>query len=467
VIQEYLVKQFGIVSTDNDYRKVIAIIIALVTAIIIFSLSTVVNFFGNRLDLALLDGTIVILTLGVLYNFYRFKNIRLNAIIISAMVFASVVGSIILTKGDEYVLFYAFLYPISSMLLLGHKWALRSTLTLFVVLFVIANDYIGDTITLIEYLRFVTMSIVITWLLYFYERSTMSTLTLIQNNIDLNSELIISSQTDLVGRITQASDAFCAISGYSKEELIGQLHNIVRHPDMPHELFKQMWDDLSEQKSWRGEIKNRKKDGSAYWVKASIQPLYNQQGEHTGYTAIRQDITDKKLVEEISVTDSLTAVYNRRHFTEILPKIINSAKRRNELVSFLMVDIDYFKQYNDRYGHQMGDDALKRVAGALKGSLHRADDYCFRIGGEEFCVVFKVDRCEQAWVFSHTLKESVESLNIEHLGNEREKRVTISGGLVCRVATEIESLDRLYEEADKLLYQAKKEGRNQIASHIR
>jgi len=113
---------------------------------------------------------------------------------------------------------------------------------------------------------------------------------------------VISSTTDLKGNITDVSEAFCKISGYSKEELIGKPHNIIRHPDMPKEVFKQMWKTISKGKVWEGEVKNRKKNGGSYWVRAVISPLYDERGKRIGYTAVRQDITDKKKIEELNKT---------------------------------------------------------------------------------------------------------------------------------------------------------------------
>ena len=111
---------------------------------------------------------------------------------------------------------------------------------------------------------------------------------------------VIASKTDLNGRIIYASERFCKISGYKPEELIGKTHNIVRHPDTPKELYKKMWERISNDKTWAGELKNRKKNGGYYWVKAVVMPLYNHQGEKVGYTSIRQDITDKKKIEELN-----------------------------------------------------------------------------------------------------------------------------------------------------------------------
>jgi PAS domain S-box-containing protein len=110
---------------------------------------------------------------------------------------------------------------------------------------------------------------------------------------------VIFSKTDTKGVITHASDAFCQISGYSKKELIGKPHNVLRHPDMPKETFSKLWETIQAGKVWTGEIKNLKKNGGHYWVDAEIQPQYNKKKELIGYSAIRHDITDAKEIEQI------------------------------------------------------------------------------------------------------------------------------------------------------------------------
>ena len=109
---------------------------------------------------------------------------------------------------------------------------------------------------------------------------------------------VIFSKTDLKGVITHASKAFCKISGYNLDELIGKPHNIVRHPDMPATAFKEMWKTIKEGKVWKGELKNLRKDGSFYWVEAEIEAIYKNK-EIIGYSALRQDITDSKEIEDI------------------------------------------------------------------------------------------------------------------------------------------------------------------------
>ncbi len=122
----------------------------------------------------------------------------------------------------------------------------------------------------------------------------------IQSLLHAFDKNVIASTTDENGKIIYVSDAFCEISGFSREELIGKSHTILRHPDMPKETFKDLWKTLKEKKKWRGEVKNRKKDGSFYWVDVTITPECDPKGKVCTYSDIRQDITDKKKVEELT-----------------------------------------------------------------------------------------------------------------------------------------------------------------------
>jgi len=110
----------------------------------------------------------------------------------------------------------------------------------------------------------------------------------------IEEKYYITSQTDKNGIITDVSSAFCRISGYSKEELIGSSHNIVRHPDTPDAVFKEMWHSIKSGKIWHGEIKNRRKNGEAYWVDSAIEPIFSDSLHIIGYKSVRFDITDTK-----------------------------------------------------------------------------------------------------------------------------------------------------------------------------
>lgn len=140
--------------------------------------------------------------------------------------------------------------------------------------------------------------IIFATLLYFIYKTTKqkNTLSKLLSSYDEN---VIFSTTDLKGNITHVSKALCEISGYGKDELIGKSQNVLRHEEMPKDLFKQMWETIRSKKNWKGEIKNRKKDGSFYWVEVEVEPLYDESGNHIGYSAIRHDITDKKEINDI------------------------------------------------------------------------------------------------------------------------------------------------------------------------
>ena len=289
-----------------------------------------------------------------------------------------------------------------------------------------------------------------------YNEGNLSKKSMIEN-------YVITSSTDIDGNIVSVSKAFCQISGYTKEELIGQNHKILRHPDMPKELYIDMWNSITSGVSWRGEIKNLKKDGDYYWVDAIIHPIFDNEGEIKSFYAIRIDITDKKKIEEISITDGLTNIYNRRHFNDTFPKIINEAKREDSYVGFLLMDIDHFKQYNDNYGHQEGDNVLILFANCLKKNLKRASDMVFRLGGEEFGVIFKAKNRQKALEFSNILRKNIEDMKIEHRYSSVSSYVTASMGLVFKKAKDIESIDEIYKQTDELLYESKQNGRNRVS----
>lgn len=283
--------------------------------------------------------------------------------------------------------------------------------------------------------------------------------------LNIVNDYVILSTTDLKGKILTVSQAFCDISGYSEEELVGQSHNIIRHPSMTKAIFKDLWGTLKRNQTWKGELCNLRKDGSFYWVSITITPTFDNQNQKIGYMAIREDITDKKRVEELSVTDSLTGLYNRRYFDSSFFKIINGIKRNNQCVSFILLDIDYFKYYNDTYGHLNGDKALIKIAHTIKKQLKRANDFSFRVGGEEFIIIFESKTPHNAKQLAQKICDEIESLKLTHEKSKTSQYVTVSMGLVYFDPNKnpIKSMEQVYKEADALLYDAKEKGRNRIS----
>jgi len=286
----------------------------------------------------------------------------------------------------------------------------------------------------------------------------------LQDYVDIVDKYVITSSTDKHGVITSSSDFFCKISGYSQEELIGRSHNIVRHPDMPRSLYDDLWQTIKSGTTWQGEIKNRRKDGESYWVHAYISPQFDDEGEISGFTAIRQDITDRKKIEAISVTDELTGLYNRRHFNEVFPVELARASRHQMTFALMIMDVDYFKKYNDSLGHQMGDKALMEIGAVLKNRLKRCDDLAFRLGGEEFGGIFVVSKIQDAYIIAEDVRNGIESLFIEHPMSEASPYVTVSIGLYTVTSGEgkVPDMNEIYRLADEALYRAKAEGRNRV-----
>ena len=234
--------------------------------------------------------------------------------------------------------------------------------------------------------------------------------------------------------------------------------------DLDPRSFSTRLDDIEFESL--NESKNLNKNNTTYWVKATISPIFDEDGNKTGYTAIRQDITDKKIIEEISIRDGLTSIFNRRHFNEVFPDFINSAKRNKEHICFMILDIDYFKQYNDSYGHLQGDFALKSVGSVLAKASQRSYDFAFRVGGEEFALIFYNDDYKSACAYVEKIRDNVEKLKIEHQENKASKYVTISIGFTYFPNPGDFTLNQMYEEVDSLLYQAKEKGRNQVVTKL-
>ena len=287
----------------------------------------------------------------------------------------------------------------------------------------------------------------------------------INQYLDLMDQNIISSTTNLDGIITGASSAFCEISGYKEEELIRKKHTIIKNDDMPKEVYDDLWRTIKQNQIWKGEIKNRRKDGSSYWVDTTIYPEFDKlSGEKVSYTSIRHDITDKKRIEEISLHDELTTLYNRRHFNKVLHDELNRARRDKKILSFMMMDVDHFKFYNDTYGHQEGDTVLFKISKVLKSYCKRAGDFAFRLGGEEFGIIFSEQTIEESEVFANMVRKAIENLKIEHKQNTISSFVTISIGLLTIYPVEKLTEDEIYKKADDLLYKAKETGRNKVCT---
>jgi diguanylate cyclase (GGDEF)-like protein len=171
-------------------------------------------------------------------------------------------------------------------------------------------------------------------------------------------------------------------------------------------------------------------------------------------------------LHRISTTDPLTGVANRRNFDEALVLEWRRAARSATPLSLIMLDIDAFKAYNDVYGHQAGDDCLRRVAESLQSHLHRAGDIVTRYGGEEFAVLVAGVERDRACDLAELLRASVEAMRIEHRASRNSDVVTISVGIATMIPDRDRDPNALLKAADEALYAAKAGGRNRVSVHV-
>ncbi|WP_320036247.1 diguanylate cyclase [Halarcobacter sp.] len=279
--------------------------------------------------------------------------------------------------------------------------------------------------------------------------------------LEIIDENVLISITDKDGIIIDVSSSFCEFVGYTKEELLGNTHKILRHEDNSSDFYKNMWETIRKGEVFQAEIRNRKKSKEICWANLTITPLF-QDGEIVNYIAIRQDTTNKKKLEDIAIHDDMTGLYNRRYLNEVIEKEIRRIKREESILSLVTIDVDYFKKYNDTYGHPEGDKVLTEVAKILKEHAQRATDYIFRMGGEEFGIIFSDLSIEKSLDFVKDIVKAVEDLKIEHISNETGNYITISAGLIVQSAANLDSFKEMYKLSDEALYKAKENGKNQV-----
>ncbi len=279
--------------------------------------------------------------------------------------------------------------------------------------------------------------------------------------LEIIDENVLISVTNKKGVIIDVSHAFCKFVGYTKDELIGNTHDILRHEDTSDTFYKKLWKVIKKGKVFTSEIKNRKKSGELYWAILTITPVFKDE-QIVNFTAIREEITHRKMLEQLAIYDDLTGIYNRRYFNKIIENEIRRIKREDSILSIAFIDIDYFKKYNDSYGHPKGDEVLRKVAKILKENCLRASDHIFRVGGEEFILLFSGLSIEESIEFIKEIIKAVRNLKIEHKSSICNDYITISVGLLVQSAKYLQDAEYLYRYSDNALYKAKNNGRNQL-----
>lgn len=266
--------------------------------------------------------------------------------------------------------------------------------------------------------------------------------------------------TDSGGLIVDVNDAFTSITGYQRDEVIGRSTNLLNSGRHDEDFYRNMWDSLDHSGGWRGEIWNKRKDGSIYPELLTISRVSGEHGKSSGFVGVFADITALKATEEqlthLAHHDSLTGLPNRLLLNARLDQSILHAERNHNSLAVVFIDLDRFKNINDSLGHPAGDLVLQELANRLT-RLTRRDDTIARISGDEFVVLLEtVETTENA---IHAVEKLMSAFAEPFSIHGNAVRMTASMGLSLYPQDGSDS-ETMLRNADAAMYRAKEDGRN-------
>jgi len=267
--------------------------------------------------------------------------------------------------------------------------------------------------------------------------------------------------TDILGRIVYVNPKFEQTTGYTREEVLGKDPSfLVAAPEDDPDFYKRMLEEISQGKTWSGEIQAPRKDGEIYWEEAFVSAIKNERGVITHYLVIREDITQRKLqAQQLHYQahyDALTGLPNRILAQDRLDQALARAARASGKVALFFIDLDRFKAINDTLGHKLGDNLLAAVAARFKAWV-RAEDTVARLGGDEFLIIL-VDQVDDQGYLG--VVEKLQAAFLEPvLLHDQEVIITPSIGIAI-FPDDAEHAAALIKNADAAMYEAKQRGRN-------
>jgi diguanylate cyclase (GGDEF)-like protein/PAS domain S-box-containing protein len=269
--------------------------------------------------------------------------------------------------------------------------------------------------------------------------------------------------TDPQANIIDVNDTFLALTGYSREEILGRNPRLLATGDQSPEFYREMWQTLGEHGVWRGELINRRKDGTRYVQQTSISAVKDERGRVRRYIGLSSDISELKesqeRLEQMAYFDALTGLPNRRMLSDRLAQAIAQAQRNDSLLAIAYLDLDGFKPVNDTWGHAAGDVLLIEAAHRLLANV-RAGDSVSRLGGDEFVVLLgnipHIEECEIA------LERIRVALSTPFVLDQGEANLSASIGVTLYPIDGADP-DTLIRHADQAMYLAKESGRNRYA----
>jgi len=290
---------------------------------------------------------------------------------------------------------------------------------------------------------------------------------------------IAENSSDMIGRLSSdgsivyISPSSKRILGYRNDELIGTNLFGKIHPEDRQILLEQYGNPRELSGIVTSSYRMLHKNGDFIWAETTVRPVKDKSGKSSGMMFATRDVTARRTIEnqlresnsllrKLSSLDGLTGIYNRRAFDEFLKTEWAFACKHGTPISLLLLDIDYFKKYNDTYGHIQGDECLKSVARQLEAFFHDKGYFAARYGGEEFAVVLPNTDAQKASQVAEDFQAAIREMKIEHANSKVSEIVTISIGVSCVKPSDPEEMKQILEFADRALYKAKQNGRNRI-----
>ncbi len=263
------------------------------------------------------------------------------------------------------------------------------------------------------------------------------------------------------------NESFEKLTGYTPGEVIGKNYHLLFGADTDQPEIASIRAAVSQGRDCAITLRNYRKDGAMFWSHLSISPVHDAEGTLTHFIGIQKDAAgemqqENRLGNSI-YTDPLVGISNRRHFQERFANLLRVAQRIHSGVSLLMIDLDYFKPFNERYGKPAGDDCLRMVGDCIAKIFIRSSDCVARYSGEEFAVVSFSSGVEGLRQHARRLCDQVRTLNIPH-SDSPHGVVTISIGGVHRLPNRDTTEELLIGLANQELLSAKRDGRNR--AHI-
>ncbi|QFY43859.1 EAL domain-containing protein [Candidatus Methylospira mobilis] len=266
--------------------------------------------------------------------------------------------------------------------------------------------------------------------------------------------------TDADATIISVNPAFTSLTGYSPDEVIGKKPNILKSGRHDIAFYQAMWRDLNSTGHWGGEIWNQRKNGEVYAERLLINTIYNDDGVAHRRVALFSDITQKKKDEELiwqqAHFDPLTGLPNRRMFHDRLQQEINKADRTGLPFALIFLDLDRFKEVNDTFGHNMGDELLKQVSQRLSCCVRNYDTVA-RLGGDEFTII--LSNLEELNGVERVARAILHNLSEAFLLGDEVFQSSASIGITL-YPKDADTLEALIKSADQAMYVAKQQGRN-------